>query len=207
MDSVSSLRADHVLLRRKCSLLESILQARPEGRLAVVELVRSLRRLLEDHCKREQPLLQDSRCQDHFYGQAVAASDHDAEREILRMVNQLLMARVKSSRMLVLMRLSQAIEQLQMQMDRQERLIFPIIEEALLNEQPDAPPIYEAMSINEVLHRFPTAKRVFDELHVDRSEEGSDSMDEVAWHHGLPVSDMIEQVCHAVSGAPILLGP
>ena len=202
MESVYCLRADHVLLRKKCLLLESILQSRPEGRLAVSELTRSLQRLLEDHCKREQPFLQSTRYQQYVYGNTLTASDHAAEREILRIANQLLTARVKSSRMLVILRLSQAIEQLRIEMARQERLVFPFIDEALLNEQPQTVPIIETMSVNEVIYQFPTTQRVFDELHVNRFEEGADSMDEVAWHHGMPVSDFLQQVRHAVAGAP-----
>ena len=202
MDSVSCLRADHALLRKKCSLLESILQSNPEGRQPITELARSLQRLLEAHCNREAPLLQNYRYQQNVYGDTLGASDHAAEREILRMVNQLLMARVKTSRMLVILRLSQAIEQLQIQMARQERLVFPFIDEALLVEEASAMPIHEAMSVNEVIHRFPTAKQVFDELHINRFEEGSDSMDEVAWHHGVAVGDILEQVRHAVADTP-----
>ena len=202
MNSVSCLRADHALLRKKCSLLESILQSRPEGRLIITELTRSLQRLLEEHCKREQPFLQNYRYQQHVYGDVPVASDHAAEREIFRIVNQLLMARMKSSRTLVILRLSQAVEQLQIQMARQERLVFPFIDEALLSQEIGSMPIHEAMSVNEVLHRFPTAKHVFDDLHVNRFEEGADSMDEVAWHHGLAVSDIIEQVRHAVTDVP-----
>ena len=202
MESVGLLLADHALLRRKCQLLESILQSRPEGRFVVSELVNSLQRLLDDHYRREQPVLQHYRAEQHVYGQPPRVFDHAAERQILRMVGQLLKARMKSARTLVILRLSQAIEQLQIQMARQEKLVFPFIDAALLNEEASSMPIHEAMSVNEVIQRFPTANQVFDELHVNRLEEGSDSVDEVAWRHGLPVSEMLDHLRHAVSGAP-----
>ena len=63
-------------------------------------------------------------------------------------------------------------------------------------------PVSESMSINEVLHRFPTARQIFDELHVNRLEEGSDSVDEVAWRHGANVADVLDQLRHAVEDVP-----
>lgn len=202
MESVSCLLSDHALIKKKCFLLESILQSNPEGRLVISELTRSLQRLLEEHCRREQPFLQHYRYQQHVYGDAPVATDHMAERQILRAVSQLLLARMKTARTLIILRLSQAIEQLQIQMTRQERLIFPAIDETLLSQETGSMVINETMSVNEVLGRFPTARQVFDELHVNRMEEGADSMDEIAWRHGLRVTDVLEQVRHAVVDSP-----
>lgn len=202
MESVSLLRTDHALLRKKCALLETILQSRPEGRFVISELTHSLQRLLEGHCEREQPILQQYRYQQNIHAAAAFASDHAAERQILRLVRQLLAARIKSSRSLIILRLSQAVEQLQIQMARQERLVFPFIDEAVLPRQAPPMPVSESMSVNEVLHRFPTARPIFDELHVNRFEEGADSVDEVAWRHGANVLDVLDQLRHAVESVP-----
>ncbi len=201
MESVSLLCTDHALLRKKCSLLETILQSRPEGRFVISELTHSLQRLLEDHCEREQPILRQYHKQQNIHAAAVVL-DHAAERQILRLVRQLLAVRMKSSRSLIILRLSQAVEQLQIQMARQERLVFPFIDETVLTQQAQPMPVSESMSVNEVLHRFPTARQIFDELHVNRFEEGSDSVDEVAWRHGANVSDVLDQLRHAVENVP-----
>lgn len=202
MESISLLKTDHALLRKKCSMLEMVLQSRPEGRFILSELTHSLLRLLEDHCEREGPVLERYRYQQNIHGAAIAASDHAAERQIIRLVQQLLAARLKSSRALIILRLSQGIEQLQMQMARQERLVFPFIDEAVLAGEAGSVPICESTSVNEVLHRFPTARQVFDELNVNRAEEGSDSVDEVAWRHGANVSDVLDQLRHVMESVP-----
>ena len=202
MESVSLLCTDHTLLRKKCSLLETILQSRPEGRFVISELTHSLQRLLEDHSEREQPVLQQYRNQQNIHAVAGFALDHAVERQILRLVHQLLASRMKSSRSLIILRLSQAVEQLQIQMARQERLVFPFINEAALTRKAGLMPVSESMSVNEVLHRFPTARQIFDELHVNRFEEGSDSVDEVAWRHGANVSDILDQLRQAVENVP-----
>ena len=54
------------------------------------------------------------------------------------------------------------------------------------------------MSVNEILQRYPRTARVFtNQLHVNRLEEGYESVDEVAWRHGVDVGHVIERLRQA----------
>ncbi|MBI4341514.1 MAG: hypothetical protein HY598_04450 [Candidatus Omnitrophica bacterium] len=200
MDSVSCLRADHELLRKKTLLLESALQIGPEARLMLREMSDSLTRLLETHGRREAPLLQR-------YGQERAGTplhvpDHAVERMLFRAVNRLLVGPLRAPVPIIILRLSQAVEQLRVQMDRQERLVFPVFDDAPAPGETGAVPLDGAMSVNEVLHRYPRARRVFDELSINRLDEGADSVDEVAWRHGMEATEVLQRLRSALAGVP-----
>ena len=60
-----------------------------------------------------------------------------------------------------------------------------------------APEISEAMSVNEIVRRYPRTERFFSQLHVNRLEDGYQSVDELAWRHGMDVGQVIERLCQA----------
>ena len=60
-----------------------------------------------------------------------------------------------------------------------------------------SPDISEAMSINEIVRRYPRTERLFKQLHINRLEEGYESVDEFAWRHGMDVGQVIERLRRA----------
>jgi hypothetical protein len=58
--------------------------------------------------------------------------------------------------------------------------------------------ISSTMSVNEILQRYPQTERVFVQLCIDRRQEGYESVDELAWRHGVDVLPLIEQLREAV---------
>ena len=70
------------------------------------------------------------------------------------------------------------------QMEKQERALFPIS---------------GAMSANEIVQRYPGTGRLLEqELHFNRLREGYESVDELAWRHGMDVAQVIERLREAV---------
>jgi iron-sulfur cluster repair protein YtfE (RIC family) len=49
-----------------------------------------------------------------------------------------------------------------------------------------------AMSPNAIIHQAPEAGALFDQLHIDRQQEGCDSLDELAWRRGMNVAEVLE---------------
>ena len=198
MDALTSLRHDHALLRKKLALLESALQVAPEARLVLREMCFSLLRLLQDHMQREAPLLQR-------YGQGVLsgqvpteAADHSSEQHLLRGVSELLLSGMRASVPMVVLRLSQAIDQLEAQIGEQERRIFPFLEETEHPPGDETMTISGAMSVNEILQRYPQTEGVFEQLQINRLREGYESVDELAWRHGVDASQVLERLRHLV---------
>ena len=57
--------------------------------------------------------------------------------------------------------------------------------------------ISEAMSVNEIVQRYPRTERFFNQLHVNRLAEGYESVDELAWRYGMDVGQVIERLRQA----------
>ena len=53
------------------------------------------------------------------------------------------------------------------------------------------------MSVNEILQRYPQTEPLFAQLRVNRLREGYESVDEVAWRHGLDSAEILEQLRQA----------
>ena len=208
MDATRAIRQDHALLRKKLTLLGSALQVAPEVRFVLREMSFSLQHLLADHTRREARALE-------LYNQRLPAgsgmspgTDHTGVQRLLRGVNELLLNGMRASLPAVVIRLSEVIERLEAQMDEQERTVFEFLDHAEpspLEGAPcarDAEAISSSMSVNEILQRFPQAVPFFERLHINRLQEGYDSVDEIAWHHGLDVSQFLEQLRQAVASVP-----
>ena len=192
MPSVQELEHDHALLRKKLDLLEALLPVAPEARFILRELCFSLHRLLQEHLQRESPLLAFHSC------------THAAAQQLLRAVNELLLLGMRASMPTVVVRLSHGIDQLRAQMDEQERVVFPELglpdgAEASSN----APLIFSTMSVNEIIQRYPRTAPLFTQFHINRIREGYESVDELAWRHGMDVGQVIDRLRQAAfSGEP-----
>ena len=193
MDVLATLHQDHALLRRKVTLLESALQEAPEARLVLRGMCGSLLRVLQDH------MLREARALGRFQRRVTAGAssselrDHSFEHHLLRGVNEWLLSGMKASIPTVVIKLTQVIEQLEAAMEAQERSVFPLLE-----REPAAPEertiISGAMSVNEILQRYPQTERVFEQFRINRLQEGYESVDELAWRHGIEVSQVIDQL-------------
>ena len=51
-----------------------------------------------------------------------------------------------------------------------------------------------AMSVNEILQRYPSTGELIEQLHINRLREGYESVDELAWRHGMDVAHFLEQL-------------
>ena len=188
MDVLATLHQDHALLRRKVTLLESALQVAPEARLVLRGMCGSLLRVLQDH------MLREARALGRFHRCAASSElrDHSFEHHLLRGVNEWLLSGMKASIPTMVIKLAQVIEQLEATMEAQERTVFPLMEREPAPEE--AAMISEAMSVNEILQRYPQTERVFEQLRINRLQEGYESVDELAWRHGMEVSQVIDQL-------------
>lgn len=62
--------------------------------------------------------------------------------------------------------------------------------------------ISSAMSANAITRRYPQTEQLFEQLHVDRWQEGYETVEELAWRHGVDVSQFIEQLQQAALKLP-----
>ena len=193
MEATEILRHDHALIRKKLSLLESALQVAPEVRFVIREMCFSLQRLLQEHMHREERASHPSS----------RGNEHVSSHALLRSVNELLLSGMRASMPVVVVRLSHLIEQLEAQMEQQERTVFPALEgEREPRDLDELTSISGAMSVNEILQRYPHTERLFEQLQINRLREGYESVDEVAWRHGLDASQILEQVRQAATSFP-----
>lgn len=197
MTLVEALREDHTILRNKVALLDSALSSAPHVRLVFREKCFSLTRLLNRHMRREAPLV-------HAYYERIPSArylpnpkDHAAEHALLRAITELQLGGLKASIPLLVLRLSQALEQLQEQMDEQERTVFPLFEGVS-----EVPEISGSMSINALLQRYPQTEKVLEPLHINRLKEGYETVEEVAWRRGMDVVQLLEGLRQAATGFP-----
>ncbi len=196
MDLTGPLHQDHAFLRKKLTLLEFAMESVPDTRILVRELCGSIQKYLQEHLQREERAMQ-------LYYSAPLANpdiprihDHAAELALFRGVNELLLGGLRVSSPMVMLRLSQAIEQLRARIEEQETRVFPVLYEQMGGRPMERahPPISGAMSVNEILQRYPRTGPVFEQLHVNRLREGYESVDEVAWRHGVDPSEMVEHL-------------
>ncbi|GEM_PF-5659550 len=50
------------------------------------------------------------------------------------------------------------------------------------------------MSANALARRYPATESLFEQLQIDRRFEGYESLEELAWRHGMDVSEFLEQL-------------
>jgi len=175
MELIDHLRQDHTHLRNKVAMLESALSAAPAARLVFREKCFSLLRSLNRHMNRERPLLR-------LYHDRVPSArylshprDHSTEHGMLRAVTELLLGGLKISIPHGVLRISQALEQLNEQIEEQERSVFPFCEHLTDEElgpylplRPSSASISGTMSVNALLVRYPRAEAVLGPLGINR---------------------------------------
>ncbi len=192
MAITKTLRQDHTLLRKKLFFMESALQVAPEARFVLREMCFSLLRLLGEHMHREANILQ--RYTPHLLEGPRHTHDHSVEHNLLRSVNELLLSGMRASMPTVVLRLSQAVDQLQAHMEEQERVLFDALDRAAAWHLEEEAVISGMMSVNEILQRYPHTEPVFEQLHINRWREGYESVDELAWRHGMEPAQVLEQL-------------
>lgn len=199
-ETTRPLRQDHDLVQKKLTLLESALQVAPEAIFVLREMCFSLQQLLDDHRARETQALQ-TYARHAPRGEAPSrVTDHADAHSLLRTVNELLLTGMRSSMPTTILWLSKVIRLLREQMEEQQRTAFAFLDaaEGVLADEVSAT-ISSVMSVNEILQRYPQTERVFSPLHVNRLQEGYESVDEFAWHHGMDVSQFLEQLRQAAT--------
>ena len=203
---IHEIRQDHASLRKRLALVRSALQVAPETRFVVREMVFSLQRQLAEHIERETGALQlYSQRLPARAGTDAPAPNHGDVLLLMRDAGELLLGGMRASLPAIVGRLSEAVQRLGAQMEQQEQTVFAFLEHAELRS-PGLPlsrfadPIISStMSVNEILQRYPQTVSLFDRLHINRLHEGYESVDEVAWHHGLDVAQLLEQLRQAVA--------
>jgi hypothetical protein len=209
MPLIETLRQDHALLRNKIALMESALSSAPYARLVFREKCFSLMRVLNRHMKREDALIR------RFYERFPSARylpnrrDHADEHAQLRAVTELLLGGLKVSIPLIILRVSQAIEQLQERMEEQEHTLLPLFEGMtdadlglVSSAAHRAASISGGMSVNAILRQYPDTERILGPLQINRLREGYESVEELAWRRGLDVSQLLEQLRQAIAASP-----
>ena len=196
MDAAHTVRHDHAIIRSKLTLLESTIQSASRVRGILREQCGSLQRLLQEHMQREQGFLDAAGHSRTAHPTGAQPHDHSSAYQLLRGAHELLRCSWKVSMPQVILRLCQTTEQLRAEMVEQERTVFTC-GTAVSGEE--APPqavfaISGWMSVNEILQLFPTTGAVFEQLHVNRVQEGYESLDEIAWRHGVDASEVIQQL-------------
>jgi hypothetical protein len=199
-ETTRPLRQDHDLLQKKLALLESALQVAPAAMFVLREMCFSLQRLLYDHRAREAQALQ-TYAQHAPTGEAPSrVTDHADAHSLLRTVNELLLTGMRASMPTTILWLSKVIQLLREQIEAQERAAFAFLDAAEgIPAGEVSAAIDSAMSVNEILQRYPQTEPVFSQLHINRLQEGYESVDEFAWHHGMDVSQLLEQLRQAAT--------
>ena len=59
-----------------------------------------------------------------------------------------------------------------------------------------------AMSANAIARRYPETQALFEQLQIDRRFEGYESLEELAWRHGMSVAQFIRQLRQAATHTP-----
>ncbi len=190
MEPTQVLAEDHARLRRKLALLDAALEQLPETRPLLRDIAGSLQRLLNEHLKREQPIIQHIVTHEPDAQALPYVKDHMYEQTLLHGVNALSPCGTRGSLPLLVLRLAQIVEQLRATMETQERFLFPLLRSAAISRW---------MSINEIIRYFPGSESVFEQLQVNRLREGYDSLDELAWRRGLDASVLMERIRQSAS--------
>ena len=56
-----------------------------------------------------------------------------------------------------------------------------------------------AMSANAITRRYPSTETLFEQLQIDRRVEGYESVEELAWRHGVELSQLMKQLRRAAT--------
>ncbi len=59
-----------------------------------------------------------------------------------------------------------------------------------------------SMSANAIARYYPATESLFEQLQIDRRFEGYESLEELAWRHGMEVSEFLKQLRQAAAKFP-----
>ncbi len=210
MNAVSRLKRDHGIFRSKLNVLESALHIGSKAWFVLRETCVFLEEQLEDHARREEELsfaLHSMLCQIGSPGPFV---DHALERRQAALINQSMrrdpnawFARMRPT-------VARFISDFRARIDQQEFTVLPALEEAVVLSEMEqlfersARPSWalsEAMTVGEVVDRYPAAGPMLEQLFIDQRFERYDCLDEVAWRHGMESWELVSCLETAYGGS------
>ena len=191
---IERLRMDHVVIRAKLELLEHALTMGRDAVFAIRELVYAIGRRLTEHEQREDVELYPVIFETLADPQREFAKSMDLQHQELEYLAHALHLLTLRGTHLPLAHVRQLGEEfitlLREHMDREERLLFPVLER--LTADREAP-----ITINRILGMYPDAKQVFECQGIDCRREGEDFLDEVAWRHAVPLHTLLRELREA----------
>ena len=166
------------------------------------EVCLTLARQLRDHIKREEELVVACRHALSPPGLAALAVAHRYEPAHLRAINRLFVEEPSHTLERIRPALSAVLQGLRRHMAEEEAELFPLLERVLSAresahasvEEASGWHLHECMTVNRVVHDYPTTKEVFERSFIDVSMEGCYCLDEVAWRHGMESRELLEQL-------------
>ena len=207
MRTVTRLTRAHQRLRKQLDVLESALWLGAEAWFVLREASFSLSRQLREHIRMEEAAL--ALCRqgpygDHPMGLAVTLVGHDAARHRLQVASWLLSGEPCFSLEGVRPTVAAAIPTLRASMDRQETELFPLLDRALSAQELDRMPprisarLTDTMTVEQILRRYPKTRLIFERLLISLPLEQYDSVDEVAWRHGMDCQALLQHLERAI---------
>jgi iron-sulfur cluster repair protein YtfE (RIC family) len=209
MKAIERLKRDHAILRSKLDVLEAGLRMGLDTWYVLREVCFTLARQVRNHMQREEDLVMACRKAMKPHMLAEMAVEHRDEPEHLRAINRLFVEAHGHTLERIRPTLTEVIQGLRRHMTEEERELFPILERELIVREPAKAqtqqmaetPLRECMTVNGVLHLYPSAKGVFERLFVNIPYEGCDCLDEVAWRRGMDVQELLEELAQASSSS------
>ena len=210
MSAIERLRRDHGLLRTKLSLLEGALGMGPEAWFVLRELCYTLGGQLRDHIQREDALV--SHCRQALGPEILEhlAVEHHDEPQLLRAVVELFVQDGPPAWTDVKSALARFIQGLRRHLAEEEEDLFPMLEHASAPRERDSAAVqaacpvrlHETMTPNRIVHQYPQAHAIFDDLLISLAFEGCDCLDEVAWRHGMESRELLAKLEQAIRPPP-----
>jgi len=210
MSTIERLRHDHAILRATLELLENALQVGPDAAFAIRELLYSLSRRLAEHEHREAvelyPVLQEILAGSQGEAAKSLVNEHETFDAMFRVLHVMTLRGMRMPYVRVVRIAGQLTEALRSHMAREEQLLFLILDRLeadraanLQAKQPTSAgePMHETMTVNRIIGLFPETKRVFECRCIDCGREGEDFLDEVAWRHAVPTSELLHELRQA----------
>ena len=204
MKAIERLKRDHAILRSKLDVLEAGLRMGPATWFVLREVSLTLSRQFTNHMRREEELVMACRKAMHPKMLAEVAVEHHDEPEHLRVINQLFVRERGHTLERIRPELTAVIEGLRCHMTQEERELFPLLERVLGAREPlearevSQAHLHECMTVNRIVHDYPTTKPVFERFFVSIPYEGCDCLDEVAWRHGMESQELLDQLEQAI---------
>ena len=211
MTPIEQLRKDHEVIRAKLNLLENALTVGQEAVFAVRELVYSLGRRLAEHEEREEvqlyPVLHETLADPQREFAQSLEIEHEEHESLLHALHLLTLRGTGMPMEHVAALVQQLSRSLREHIDREERLLFPILERLTADReanaranaaQPDVADVAKApVTVNRLIGMFPEAQQVFECHCIDCRREGADFLDEVAWRHAVPLAKLLRELKQA----------